>query len=162
MQVKAVWVGVIGAAMAAGGGLATWVGTPIFGEQQVLGLTLASGSVNRPLSVADFDQDGFDDLVVELILARGGVAPAVLLNQSGNGFVEVWVGPVGDHDDWQTADVNGDGYPDLVEVEGNTAWVYINQFSLVAACPSDFDKTGATEMGDLLFLLIHWGTCEDS
>ena len=112
---------------------------------------------------ADFDQDGFDDFC-----EGGGNHLVIYLNQAGQGFTEVWrtnefsvpcyTGT------WRAADVNGDGYPDLVTgnpcESGSGVWVLRNQLGVNGyACTTDHDKSGNTDVGDLLFILDRWGAC---
>jgi len=160
MTKKMILSGLVGAAITAGVGFAAWVGPQLFDESIDIPATLEAGSLNKIIAVADFDQDGFDDLVIEVINGPN-YRCAILLNQSGTGYTEVW-GTSATSGGWRTADVDGDGYPDLIAVGSSSFEVYINQLSLVAACPSDLDKTGATEVGDLLFVIDRWGPCEES
>ena len=113
-------------------------------------------------AIADFDQDGYDDLLVSV--KPNGVNDnclKVLLNQYGEGYTTVWNGPCGSGiGQWRTADVNGDGYPDLIRQNSHNLEVYINQLSPEFACATDLDKDGETSVGDLLFVLAKWGPCE--
>ena len=127
-------------------------GSNIFSESEFL--PLPGTGMAAISAVADFDQDGFDDLLA--YNGSGGVM--VTLNLSGSGFYTVWETGGGS---WRTADVNGDGFPDLIKgASGNNVEIYINQLGPDYACATDLDKDGETSVGDLLFVLAEWGPCE--
>ncbi len=128
---------------------------PVQGGNPSPGLYRVRGS-------ADFDQDGYDDLVV----AYSGLGTgqfAVMLNQSGTGFIEVWVSPVSSPSEpgITIGDFNGDGWLDLLELTGgeDDATIWINQIPNNPICASDLDKTGNVDFSDLLFVLNEWGEC---
>ena len=162
MSKKMILSGFVGAVLTAGAGLAAWVGTPLFdsNDAQTWPIDMTANQVQIIFDVADFDNDGFDDL---LVLTSSNQLE-VLLNQSGTGFTSVFQIASGsaESERWKALDANGDGYPDLVKLDDHEATVLINQLALLAACPSDLDKTGATEVGDLLFIIDRWGVCGDS
>ena len=129
-----------------------WVGVPIFDydNSTLLPMNGVSGSL---ADTADFDQDGFDDVMV-----WDGNNVQVLLNQSGKGFTQVFSAPI--NGSWRAADVNGDGFPDLINPVINQGMtVLINQLGPNYACATDLDKDGQTAVGDLLFLIEEWGPC---
>ena len=163
MSKKMILSGLVGAAVTAGAGFAAWVGSPVFDldDQVSLPATLELDYMSHIETVADFNQDGFDDLVVNTYLAGGpDNTYEVLLNQSGTGYNSVWSFS-GSPQELLAADVNGDGYPDLVlGIPGSDhVYAFINQMALLAACPTDLNKSGDTEVNDLLFVLERWGVC---
>ena len=117
------------------------------------------------IAVADFNQDGFDDLVTynsQYHLSQ------IYLNQSGKGFTLNFncspntgcytFGASG----IKIADVNGDGFPDIMSGGANTDGgflVLINQLAPAYSCLTDLDADGDTSVGDLLFVLEEWGPC---
>ena len=115
------------------------------------------------LDIVDFDQDGFDDLLV-------GYPPdgaAIYLNQSGSGFIKIWeyANCMTYFDDKvQAGDMNGDGFPDVVRAGNGCGGsseieVWFNQIPNHPFCASDLDKTGNVDFSDLLFVLNEWGEC---
>jgi hypothetical protein len=117
------------------------------------------------LDVADFNQDGFDDLL--MTTTEGSWYLSVYLSQNGLGFNEAWrvqlssIGGSPNPGQWVAADVNGDGFPDLVKGENNTGiMVYINQLGPSYACGTDLNKDGQTSVHDILFVLAGWGPCD--
>ncbi len=146
-------------------GIGAWSGAPVFddslAEERQVGL-----DINDILAVADFDQDGFDDLLAFWKPQSWGNGRAVvLMNQSGKGFTTVFTSQIIGAN-WTAADVNGDGYPDLIKETGQP-WndthvtVLINQLANEKVCATDLDKSGSTEIGDLLFVIEDWGPCQD-
>ena len=129
-------------------------------------LSWEGADLNEYIGSADFDQDGYEDLLVRVTENK----LRVLLNQSGTGFIPSsgventnfrfsrYIG---------IADVNGDGFPDIVLTgtaasgdgagPGIRAW--INQIPNNPVCASDLDKTGNVDFSDLLFVLNEWGEC---
>ena len=77
------------------------------------------------LALADFDQDGFDDLFVGTF---GDGALRIYRNHPGAGFDPWWEGSLpGRGYTGSVADLNGDGYPDLIVGEDKHLRVWINR-----------------------------------
>lgn len=123
------------------------------------------------IQMADFNQDGFDDLLTIFDdWDGGGKKIGIYLNQNGKGFVEAWTlseaecGCEFSNHDFTPADINGDGYPDIVNVLGSSggsyqALVYINQLGSGLACNTDLNDDGTVNITDLLVLMAAWGDC---
>ena len=116
-------------------------------------------------AVADFNQDGFDDVVTynsQYHLSQ------IYLNQSGKGFTlnfncspNTGCTSFGANN-IKIADVNGDGFPDIMSGGASTDGgfsVLINQLGPAYSCVTDLDADGDTSVGDLLFVLEEWGPC---
>ncbi|MCH2134367.1 MAG: VCBS repeat-containing protein [Phycisphaerales bacterium] len=161
---KTVLTGIAGLAvgLTAAVGFGAWSGAPVFDDSLVEEWNI-DPYVFEIVDTADFDQDGFDDLVA-VQQVSGNYRAAVLINQSGKGFTQVFTTNVaGQPDYWNAADVNGDGYPDLVHARSSEpyATVLINQLANEKVCATDLDKSGSTEINDLLFVIEDWGPCQD-
>ena len=146
-------------------GIGAWSGVPVFDDTTYEDWQInLNGNWNTwgLIDTADFDQDGFDDLLV-IHSNHPSYKIAVHMNQSGKGFNVVFSTTLeGGSDHWRAADVNADGYPDLVRVgSANKAVVMINQLANEKVCATDLDKSGSTEIGDLLFVIEDWGPCQD-
>ena len=77
------------------------------------------------LALADFDQDGFDDIFVGTF---GDGALRIYRNNPGVGFDPWWEGRVpGIGYTGSVADLNGDGYPDLIVGEKNRLRILFNR-----------------------------------
>lgn len=77
------------------------------------------------LALADFDQDGFDDIFVGTF-ADGALR--IYRNHPGAGYDPWWEGSVpGAGYTGTVADLNGDGYPDLIVGEKNRLRVMLNR-----------------------------------
>lgn len=77
------------------------------------------------LALADFDHDGFDDIFVGTF-ADGALR--IFRNTPGAGFAAWWQGQVpGTGYTGTVADLNGDGYPDLIVGEKNSIRVLMNR-----------------------------------
>ena len=158
----------IGVFAAAATSLATWIGTPIFegAEETTLPMTSFEGH-EYPRAWghwADFNQDGFMDLLTYLDPSNDGVIDdhlAIYLNVGGESLTEVWSisesAIAGYANDWQPIDFNGDGFPDLVNHSSKK--IIYNNLGPNYACSSDLNKNGATEVLDLLFIIDRWGEC---
>ena len=114
------------------------------------------------MGVADFNQDGFDDLVAHN--SQYGLSQ-IYLNESGKGYTLSISCSSGINCfsalDVTIADVNGDGFPDLIN--GPTAEgfpVLINQLGSGLACNTDLNDDGTVNITDLLFVMSTWGPCE--
>jgi hypothetical protein len=94
------------------------------------------------LALADFDQDGFDDIFV------GTFADGVLRIYRNNpcaGFDPWWQGSVpGVGYTGTVADLNGDGYPDLIAGEKNRVRVMLNRTGNPRIAQLLMTHTGAT------------------
>jgi len=83
------------------------------------------GQAALNLALADFDQDGFDDIFVGTF-ADGALR--IYRNNPGAGFDPWWGGSVpGAGYTGTVADLNGDGYPDLIVGEKNRLRVMLNR-----------------------------------
>jgi hypothetical protein len=121
------------------------------------------------LEMVDFDQDGYDDILALKQFNSSNGRVAVLLNQSGVGFIEVWASQANASFNSlgaTTGDVNGDGWTDVLALNQslpNTpplySQVYLNQMPNIPVCAADLDKTGTVDYSDLLFVLTSWGDC---
>jgi hypothetical protein len=79
------------------------------------------------LALADFDQDGFDDIFVGTF---GDGALRIYRNNPGAGFDPWWNGSIpGDGYTGTVADLNGDGYPDLIVGERDRLRILTNRFN---------------------------------
>src|SRR6266496_6580718 len=77
------------------------------------------------LAMADFDQDGFDDIFVGTF---GDGALRIYRNNPGVGFDLWWQGSIpGEGYTGTVADLNGDGYPDLIVGERDRLRILINR-----------------------------------
>ncbi|HUU42229.1 MAG TPA: VCBS repeat-containing protein [Planctomycetota bacterium] len=74
------------------------------------------GAIGRRAVVFDFNGDGWLDLT--------GIRSPHYLNREGKGFEKFGKGANSLHPK-EVADVNGDGYPDLVMQGGREAWVFV-------------------------------------
>tara|TARA_Y100000589_G_C26945823_1_gene544339 strand:- start:23 stop:541 length:519 start_codon:yes stop_codon:yes gene_type:complete len=155
-------------------GIGAWSGVPVFDNNETANLTITDSSIapnQAILTVSDFDQDGFDDLLMSKDYGSGnGSAIAVYMNQSGKGFINSFEYAMTtglSYGGFRAADVNADGYPDLIFSGGtggnvpDSAFVLINQLANEKVCATDLDKSGSTEIGDLLFVIEDWGPCQD-
>jgi hypothetical protein len=80
------------------------------------------------LALADFDRDGFDDIFVGTF---GDGTLRIYRNKPGAGFDLWWQGSVpGIGYTGSVADLNGDGYPDLIVGEKNRLRILINRINL--------------------------------
>jgi len=77
------------------------------------------------LALADFDRDGFDDIFVGTF---DDGALRIYRNNPGVGFDLWWQGSVPGYGyTGSVADINGDGYPDLIVGERDRIRILINQ-----------------------------------
>jgi hypothetical protein len=80
------------------------------------------------LALADFDQDGFDDIFVGTF---SDGALRIYRNKHGAGFDPWWQASVpGMGYTGSVADLNGDGYPDLIVGEKNRIRIFINRIRI--------------------------------
>ncbi|MGA8277761.1 MAG: VCBS repeat-containing protein [Rhodanobacteraceae bacterium] len=106
---------------------------------------------DRGVAIADFDGDGDNDILL-------GQTVLTLWSNEGNGdFMPVWYADNtdSDHEDLAVADINGDGWPDIAEIDfarGKT-WIYLNhagQLDPVPAWSYDTGEAGtALAFGDV-------------
>jgi hypothetical protein len=121
------------------------------------------------MNAADFNQDGFDDLLIFSDSYGAEQRRFTLYLNDGESFSEVWRLNESDCVDcidfsdptFIPADVNNDGYPDIVTAMGHkgTAIAYINQMTPSTVCDSDINTDGTTDVTDLLFVVGNWGPC---
>jgi flagellin len=90
------------------------VGTSSVGSLINIGMTALSGA---PVSSADFNGDGRDDLLLALDYSGGQPQIQVLLS-NGNGTFKAGFGIVNSATDAKAADINGDGKMDIVSNTG--------------------------------------------
>lgn len=148
-------------------GIGAWSGAPVFVDNLLewdIDVT-PYGNIHKLIDTADFDQDGFDDLLAVHEYAWEQYQLVVHINQSGKGFTPVFALNGNSAFNYRAADINGDGYPDLVKTTidslDNRANALINQLANEKVCATDLDKSGSTEIGDLLFVIEDWGPCQD-
>ncbi|HET6545782.1 MAG TPA: VCBS repeat-containing protein [Rhodanobacteraceae bacterium] len=112
--------------------------------------TAGSTDGDRGVAIADFDGDGDNDILL-------GQATLTLYDNQGGNFVAIWhaENPDSDHQDVAVADINGDGWPDVAEVDfarGKT-WIHLNhagQLDPVPAWSYDAEPVGnALAFGDV-------------
>jgi hypothetical protein len=136
-----------------------WAGVPIFDLDNQI--QLPTDNFGLATAIADFNQDGFDDMVS--FNNNLGITH-VVLNQSGKGFTIVLQlqnsAGGGGSSWWRPADVNGDGFPDLINSHSDGIDVLINALGPGYACAADLTGDGSVEVNDLLFVVSEWGPCE--
>lgn len=96
-------------------------------------LTFGSGQGDRGIAFADMDGDGDLDVVIGL-----DDRLHVFLNDGSGGFTDAWTsGRDSNHQDLLVADFDGDGLPDIVEIDFSTgrADLYRNRPGLPATTP---------------------------
>ena len=143
------------------------IGTSIFDWKDTITIPIEPPTAFdwlESISFADFNQDGFDDILLWTVHPNQG---QVLINLSGKGFEQVFV--ISDDDlsgisyyRMLPGDINGDGFPDLVAISysGNTVLGLINTLGPGYACAADLTGDGSVEVNDLLFVVAEWGECE--
>ena len=139
-------------------------------ELATMNINNAETNTFETTNAADFNQDGFDDLLI--FSDTDGVEERcfTLYLNDGDSFSEVWRLNESDcvdctyfsNNTFIPADVNNDGYPDIVSAMGykGTAIAYINQMTPSTVCDSDINTDGTTDVTDLLFVVGNWGPCE--
>ncbi len=111
---------------------------------------------NRPTSMtsADFDGDGDRDLAFSSFSPFNTVS--VMLGDGSGGFgpAQAFASGGSDPDGLAAADLNGDGYPDLVVVNrvGASASAFLN-LTTPPPCPADFNNSGSVTVQDIFDFL---------
>jgi len=94
------------------------------------------------VALADFDQDGFDDVFVGTF---GDGVLRIYRNNPGAGFEPWWQGRVpGNGYTGTTSDMNGDGYPDLIVGEKNRLRLLLNRTGNPRIGPLLMTEAGTT------------------
>ena len=100
------------------------------------------GQAASHVAMADFDQDGFDDIFVGTF---GDGALRVYRNNPGFGFDPWWQGRLpGTGYTGIVADVDGDGFPDLIAGEKNHIRVLLNRINVPHITGISRTETGVT------------------
>jgi hypothetical protein len=93
-------------------------------------LTLKGCLHPRKAIVADFNQDTFPDVYIACTGYDSGTFPGeqskLLLSDRAGNFIQLNVDSVGIHHASAAADVNGDGYPDILSTEFTKTYFLIN------------------------------------
>jgi len=121
-------------------GLAKWVGftSGVYFNAGTLpettpSLSLGGGQGDRGIAFADMDGDGRQDIVL-------GVDDRlhIYINDGQGGFTDAWTsGQAASHQDLLVADFDGDGLPDIVDIDFSSgrAYLYMNRPGLPATTP---------------------------
>ncbi len=140
----------------------SFTGGQIFDENETYEPTFEGGWVGIILiDTADFNQDGFGDLLSAPPMGSFGPG-RVWLNDQNGGFAPVFeVKVMGGQGRLVAEDMNSDGFPDIIVVhDAASPVIYINQLGPATACASDLNDDGTTDVTDLLFVVSEWGPCE--
>lgn len=97
---------------------------------------------DRGVAIADFDRDGHNDI----LLGQGVLT--LYRNDGAGGFESVWQAnnTNSNHQGLAVADINGDGWPDVAEIDFSRGqvWIHLNRDGVLDADPSwTYDGAGA-------------------
>ena len=132
------------------------------GTDQIRQITIPGISANlAPLGAADFNEDGFLDLIV-LIYNPLDLELIILAGDGQGGFEQIahanlWALEAA------VADLNADGAPDFIGVSAyeDDVAVLLHQCPR-PTCPADIDASGVVDFGDVLAVVSAWGACPPS
>lgn len=130
-------------------GFARWVNFPSALHENASGSfaavpwrTFGTGTGDRGIRFADMDGDGDLDVVIGL-----GNVIKIFRNDGAGVFTDVWTSAqTASHQDLLVADFDGDGRPDIVDIDFSTgrAYLYLNRDGLPATTPDwSYDAPGS-------------------
>jgi len=108
--------------------------SPFGGSPFALSSTLMNGGATTSMMAADFNHDGKMDLI--LISNQGSL---IIITGDGNGVFNIptsanlALAPDGQDRNLQVADLNGDGYPDVLVAGAPSSLIVLNSAGLLAA-----------------------------